>query len=239
VTYTFTKLNANHTVTFKSHNLPLEIIITCHQFHNEIDSYLTSFVKTKLIDATNHGHFSVRDTIPEANILRVFYVRAKFNSILDNFDLASTVPSVRYLEIQLGTWFHHLPKDSPHKFFIGAQKFRGERVGAYAAACLSDFQLPIGVVQHCRSKGVAVLMSFSACLTKVPDEVQVIHTIEVSTDDQGCGQVLRIRGRSKKDSTRYGGMLVSEYLAPQAGRLTRRGRSVLNHLASLEKLMAK
>jgi hypothetical protein len=166
-------------------------------------------------------------------------MRIKFNSILDNFDLASTVPSVRELEVQLGTSFHHLPKDSPHNFFIGVQEFRGERVGAYAAACLADFQLPTGVAQHCRSKSIAVLMSFSACLTKVPDEVQVIHTIEVSTDDQGCGQVLRIRGRSKKDSTRYGGMLVSEYLAPQAGRLTRRGRSVLNHLASLEKLMAK
>jgi hypothetical protein len=28
--YTFTKLNANHAVTFKSHNLPLEIMVTCH-----------------------------------------------------------------------------------------------------------------------------------------------------------------------------------------------------------------
>jgi hypothetical protein len=147
-------------VVFKNHDLPPAITATCHLVHDEVDAYLATFIRIKLIDNTTHGHFSIRDTIPERFLLRVNCLKTTFDNMLDSFDITTTVPNLRELNVHLGLCFSHLPEDHAHNYFEGTKEIKGERVGTYVAECFESFQLPPTLVQQCHSRGIATVSNF-------------------------------------------------------------------------------
>lgn len=162
--------------------------------------------------------------------------------MLDSFDITSTVPNLRELNVHLGVCFSRLPQDHAHNFFTGTEEIKGERVGTYVAECFECFQLPPTLVQQCHSRGIATVFNFRSCLTKTTHEVEVIHDVEVRTEERSGEQTLRVVGKLQGDTKRYGGMLVADYLAYLRVTDFRvhpgRGHSLNKHWTLLERLLA-
>lgn len=145
-------------------------------------------------------------------------MRIYFCGLLDNFDMTSTVPNLKVLTVNLPSNFRRPYHDQPQEnFFVGTKEFRGEEVSVYTTEVLEDFQLPSTVIQHCRTRRIASVFKFSSCLTNVENKIQVIHDIEVHTEKQSNELILRLVGTLQEDSTRYHGILVSEFFSRQAG----------------------